>query len=420
MNLIDSASLVVTPNGYKTSKLYSIVPTDGTGDMTFARTGDTATRVNPSGLIESVTANKPRLDYLGGGCPKLLIEPQRTNLALYSEQFDNAAWTTYASNATVTGNTTIAPDGNSTADSILVSATANILHYIQQRPGVSLNATTYTMSCFVKKLGYDYCRLQLSDAGTGIAVFRFSTKTITLSGANVVANSGRVEELANGWFRISFSILTTSAGSWRWWIIPLNDAGQDVFTGDITKGLYAWGFQVEQGTYATSYISTSTASVTRNADSCEKTSATALIGQTEGTMFVNLERLISNVSSGTVPIALQISDGTINNRIFIGQVTSANKFYFYVIVGGTAQLTLQTIDFNLGRSKIAVGYKSNDFVIYVNGVQVYTSSSISIPTCSKISIGGIGASTEVVHPISSVALWKTKLQNSELATLTAL
>jgi hypothetical protein len=89
MNLLDTASLVVTPNGYKASKLYSIVPSDGTGDMTFARTGDTATRVNSSGLIESVTANKPRLDYLDSTCPKLLLEPQRTNLLTYSSDFDD-------------------------------------------------------------------------------------------------------------------------------------------------------------------------------------------------------------------------------------------------------------------------------------------------------------------------------------------
>ena len=89
MSLFDDASLVLTPNGYKASKLYSIKPTSGAGDMTVVR-ATTATRVNSAGLIESVATNVPRLDYTGGGCPKILVEPERINRVLYSEQFDNA------------------------------------------------------------------------------------------------------------------------------------------------------------------------------------------------------------------------------------------------------------------------------------------------------------------------------------------
>ena len=71
MSLLDTASLIVTPNGYKASKLYSVKPTDASGDMTVVR-ATTATRVNSAGLIESVAINVPRLDYTGGGCPSIL------------------------------------------------------------------------------------------------------------------------------------------------------------------------------------------------------------------------------------------------------------------------------------------------------------------------------------------------------------
>jgi hypothetical protein len=76
--------LVVTPNGYKAGKLYSIKPTSGAGDLDVVR-ATSATRVNASGLIETVANNVPRLDYTGGGCPSILVEPQRTNLVFPSD-----------------------------------------------------------------------------------------------------------------------------------------------------------------------------------------------------------------------------------------------------------------------------------------------------------------------------------------------
>jgi hypothetical protein len=408
MNLIDSASLVVTPNGYKTSKLYSIIPSDGTGDMTFARTGDTATRVNPSGLIAPINANIPRLDYLGSTCPKLLLEPQRTNLIIRSEEFDNASWT--KTFATVTSNSIISPDGTQDADKLVEDTSAGQQHRINI--ATTSAAGTYTLSVYVKGTERD---IQLRIGSIG-GYFNVTTGTFSLDSTV----TGTMTNVGNSWYRCTITLTTANTNEFCRFNLLQKNTINATYNGDGTSGVFLWGAQLEAGAFVTSYIPTTTASVTRNADSCEKTSATALIGQTEGTMFVNLEKLILNMGSGTTCVPLQISDGTNNNRIFIGQVNNANKFQFYVIVGGTVQLNLQTIDFNLGRSKIAVGYKSNNFVIYVNGVQVYTSSSISIPTCSKINIGGIGATTEVVHPMSSVALWKTRLQNAELATLTTL
>ena len=99
MSLFDDASLVLTPNGYKASKLYSIKPTSGLGDMTVTR-ATTATRVNSAGLIESVAINVPRLDYTGGGCPSILAEPLRTNLV-----FPSATLTTQTRTVTAVANT---------------------------------------------------------------------------------------------------------------------------------------------------------------------------------------------------------------------------------------------------------------------------------------------------------------------------
>jgi hypothetical protein len=74
----DLASLVLVPSGYKAEKVYAQKPLTADGQLTFSR-ASTATRVNASGLVETVSSNVPRLDYTNSTCPKLLLEPQRTN-----------------------------------------------------------------------------------------------------------------------------------------------------------------------------------------------------------------------------------------------------------------------------------------------------------------------------------------------------
>ena len=84
MSLADKASLLLIPTGYKSQKVYSIFPTDGVGDFDFSRSSS-ATRIAKNGLITTVAANVPRLEYpmidgVVNGCPSLILEPQRTNL----------------------------------------------------------------------------------------------------------------------------------------------------------------------------------------------------------------------------------------------------------------------------------------------------------------------------------------------------
>lgn len=127
MSLLDTASLVITPNGTKASKLYSVVPSDGSGDMTVTR-ATTATRVNSAGLIESVASNVPRLDYSNGTCPSILVEPQRTNILKYSEDLTNAVWSLIGT-ITRTANYGTAPDGTQTSTRILWGGGANFELY---------------------------------------------------------------------------------------------------------------------------------------------------------------------------------------------------------------------------------------------------------------------------------------------------
>jgi hypothetical protein len=145
-NAYDSASLLVTPNGYKASKIYSAKPTDGTGDLAFSR-ASTAMRRNSAGLWESVANNVPRLQYpVGGGCPSWLFEPQATNVI--ERSYQPASWSGFA--ATGTNGTNTAPDGTNNGSTIALLTGG----YLRAVPFVSISDNvTYTASTFVKNNG---------------------------------------------------------------------------------------------------------------------------------------------------------------------------------------------------------------------------------------------------------------------------
>jgi hypothetical protein len=386
MSLLDKASLVVTPNAYKASKLYSVVPNTTLGDMTVVR-ATTATRVNSLGLIESVAVNVPRIDYTNGSCPSLLVEPQRTNYVLYSEQFDNAAWTT--DNATVTANNTIAPDGNLTADRL-----------------VGTNTGTYDCRVF----------RDVSSAGTsGAAVVSIWAKADVAQKMTIGISNREYQtfDLTTLWVR--YSLLVSLGGSNNFNIF----AAQVDSSGTVTPGtqgtIYIWGAQLEAGAYATSYIPTVASSVTRNADVISKTGISSLIGQTEGTIFVDAN-LSVNANERRL---ISVSNGTETQRIIIWTLGTVLYATF-----NTMSVTLG--NFPIGIVKIAVAYTisgaNTNYSIKVNNNSLVSGSVVAAP--NPLNSINIGANTSLglflQDSINSIQLYKTPLTNTEITSLTTL
>ena len=142
--------LALIPSGQKATKVYSVLPSDGSGDFTFDR-DTTATRIRKDGLIEEVAADIPRLDWLNSNCPSLLLEPQKTNIQIRSEEFDNAAWNKQA-DITVTANQVTAPTGELTADKIQRGSTINTNNYLSDAASKSSSAQLDACtSVFVKQ-----------------------------------------------------------------------------------------------------------------------------------------------------------------------------------------------------------------------------------------------------------------------------
>ena len=186
-----------------------------------------------------------------------------------------------------------------------------------------------------------------------------------------------------------------------------------VFTGDGTSGIYIYGAQLEAGSYATSYIPTIASSVTRNADVISKTGISSLIGQTEGSLFCDV-----NLNSRVSFTYLALSTDLTSSSNYLGIAFKVNEIAFESVVSAAAQAIITYSNSSTGRFKIAAAYKANDFVLYVNGVQIGTDTSGTVPACSQLGLNAFATAQALNY--NSVQVYKTRLTNAELATLTTI
>jgi hypothetical protein len=368
-----------------------------------AETGDIATdyiATTTAAVSVGPVANVPRLDYLGSSCPRLILEGQRVNLAQYSEAFGTASYW-FANNATITSNSVVSPDGYTNADTYTAAGASNYLN----GSATSVGSNTVTYSVFAK-------------AGTSTAfrireAFYFGTSTVfNLSTGTVTSGTGTITNYGNGWYRCTHTQAYGVGETSLSWSYDLNTASSGT--------AYIYGAQAEVGAYATSYIPTLGAAVTRGADAASKTGISSLIGQTEGTLFV--EFVVDSSSSPTMAFFVSAA-GVFDNAIWIQQ-NASDSVIFRVFSGTTAQCSITKTGLTNGQTvKIAGAYKANDFVLYVNGVQVGTDNSGTIPSSlSQLEIGSyaeVGSPYNQNRPVSQALLFPTRLSNADLAALTA-
>ena len=336
-------TLAMIPSGYKAGKLYSVLPSDGTGDFTVAR-NSIATRVNQSGLIEEVDVNVPRLDYSAGGCPVLLTEISSTNECRYSQDFSNSVWNTGATRSvTFVPSPIVDLEGQTNAYRMTSTASDNqvaILNTVTSGAG-------YTNSIYVKRV-----------SGTG---------DVALRDVNNVATFFPLSD-ADGWKRLSVTSLTSSANGRLY--INLETIGDSI---DI------WGAQTEQQPAATSYIKTTSAQ-TREADLVNGAGSAATFNSLEHTFFVDLNSVFE--SSTLSGISILGSTGTVtDNRIMVLKQWGNTELSIQTRSGGAtvATETLANIDFSV-RQKLAITLKENEIKYYLNGFLVGTDTgTIPLP-----------------------------------------
>jgi hypothetical protein len=413
---MSTPSLLNIPYVIKAGTLYSQIPETGAGDFAVTRTTSPAnnrsTRINADGFIELVNDNVPRLDYpLGGavnGCPALLVEPSAENLYQQSEDFANAYWS--KANASFLGNQAVAPDGTLTADKLIMAN--GILPSIANASGVSrtqvVTSSAYRFSMFAKSAEFTGFRVRENAVEGSFLDVNLSNGAIT-NGSVAQFISPLAENYGNGWYRISWTSPT---------ITNLNKYTIRVgSTGDGVSGIFVWGAQVETGSVATSYIPTTTQAITRGLDSVVKTGITSLIGQSEGTIYLELE-----LRNSAAAMILFLDVGGSSQYIRITKQATTNAFSVLVL-NTSGSTTLFTSSSNpVGIYKLALAYKSGDNAMSINGATPLTSANTSNYPTSSLSRIVLSESVVGLNPLNdrirAVALYPNRLTNAQLQTLT--
>jgi hypothetical protein len=334
--------------------------------------------------------------------PALL--PSGTNQALQSQTFDNASWVKSAS--TVTANTTNAPDGTLTADSLLETI-ANASHFVVQTITKGAIETLYTFSAHIKGNGRDWMFLELDDTTNGaftyfnVATGVIGTSTTFGSGFSVVGAT--ITASTNGFYRVTLTARSNTAASIRSVICSATADGVSTYIGDITKGLFVWGAQLEQGNIATTYVATTTVPVHNG----------TVIGQTQGTIYFDGTSFADTTSKD-----ICLTDGTLNNRVSI-IFSAANAIRTFVGAGGVTQADISNASFTTGVNyKVAVTFQLNKVALFVNGVKIGEDLTVTVPICNQIQFNNGGASAPFYGNTNGLAFYTTALTDGQAISLT--
>lgn len=410
--------------------VYPAVSTTDPANTSIIYTGDGASGLflwgaqleinrNASVYVPTTTAAVygPRFDYdpITLAARGLLIEEQRANLILYSEQLDNAAWSALGP---ITANAAVAPNGITTADK-LSDPSDTYTGYAYQTVTVTAG-TDYVMSAFVKAGDATTGRIALVDPTLGFSLvvyadFDLSAGTIsapTNVGGTWTGATSSITAAGNGWYRVTVGaklVGNTSVNAALY--TSASYIGQGI-------GFYIWGAQIEAGTFATSYIPTTSATATRSADSVTLTGTnfSSWYNQTEGA-FVVKGLVPPNLAA--FPYIYAASDGSQNNQI--GAYAFTNGVYTSIRTGGVAQGAVGVVSTPAvgAQFKFATAYQFNNAVSALNGTLGTVDTTVDVPTVNQFRIGATGLGTQFNNAcIQQLVYYPNRLSDADLRALT--
>jgi len=387
-------SLALIPSGYKAGKVYSILPNNGVGDFTFSR-NTSATRVNKNGFIETVDSNVPRLDYLDGGCPSLLLERSSTNLITRSENFDDTLWV--KNNVDITTADIISPTGelNATKMTINSSNQPRRIYFV-----LSNTQRKFTVSLFVKKGSSDIIILKTS-SGSIDTTFNISTQS-------VISGSGEIKDYGNGWYRIETGERANTTTEVLQIVLPSTD--------DVGNFLYIYGAQFEQFANSTSYIPSFESTTTRNQDICTDAMLNSpIITSDDWTLFFDLDSSMV-ITSGRI----SLNDGTSSNRILLEYDASINRFKFST-TNSNAKINQEDIT-TTERIKAAMVSTDDGYDLYANGAFVASKTEGRFDASSMVSLDFTQNSTNMgfIGKVYGLRYYNEPLTSAEAIELTTL
>jgi hypothetical protein len=349
----------------------------------------------------------------------VLIEGARTNLLVRSQEF-GTTWT--AQRTTITENTIAAPDGTTTADTVLETV-ENGNHGLFQGITKAASSITYALSCHIKPNGRNWAILQLNGPGetNRIRVWFDLTGSGTV-GSNVVEGAGfsfvsaSIQGLANGWYRCVAVITTDTSTALTTFVRTATGDTLVTYAGDITKGLYLWGAQLEAASFPSSYIPTVAAAATRAGSNYLSATTSGLDSAVSMWAEVNF-----SVSAGAFQTIVQFDDGTADNRIVLRRTDSgfANAV---VVTGGVTQASIVGGAMaNNVTHKIAMSAMLDSVRLALNGTSATPDTSATMPT-GLVNIR-VGAGVSIALPSFAnhprFAMFNSALSAANLETATA-
>jgi hypothetical protein len=353
--------------------------------VTFTR-ASSATRVGPDGRIQVMGNDAPRFDYdpVSGACRGLLIEGTATNMVDRSQDFTSGVWTT--TNMTVVSNTGVDDPSGGTSAGTLQATAGNAV--FQNTESVVVDAT-YTVSVWMRR--------------------RTGTGTV---GIRAIENTISVVTIDSTWKRYSATaVATTTTGRCG---VQVGTSGDEI---DI------WGFQMETGSVATSYIPTVSSNVVRAADAVSITGAgfSSWWNPLEGTFVLEAEMYPVNSAFFRYPISVNGSSNTTTDLIAFNNPANGNAVRFAVNQGGVGQAAIsQNVTLN-AVFKAAGGYKANACAVAFNGAAAAEDTSVILPTGlnrlyfnSNADTGAPGAASMEIRRLT---YYNTRLPNNQLQAL---
>jgi hypothetical protein len=332
-------------------------------------------------LIESVASGVPRLDYYtsGGtaGCPALLVEPAATNLALHSRDLTNAVW---SGTTVTTAKNAVGADGTASGATTITATAAS---------GTVLQALSHASQS---------------------RVFSAYIRRVTGTGAIELTTNG-----GTNWTSVTISSLYTQVACAAQTVASGTIGIRMAVSGDVIEVDFTQG---EVGPVATSPMATTTGSVTRNADEISRNPISGCVGQTEGTIYAELD-----LSRAFASVVIILGNGS-NEGFRIRRNSNFSVLVQAVNTPSGAVTLITSAAASAGIYKIAFGYKNGDYAMSINGAAVQTSSNSAnfpVNALDRLLLGEtIGGVPYFNDRMRAVALYTTRLTNAELQTLTTL
>jgi hypothetical protein len=380
--------------------------------VTITRALNTATAVNASGYVATVNANLPRFDYdpTTLACKGLLIEESRSNVCIQSADIENVAWS--RAGVGVVGDTVTSPAGTTTGNTVTCSAGSSV-HRVVSTAGTVTSGASATHSVFVKAGTHSF--FQIHDGSTGTFYANVNLTTGTVTAVNPVSGA-TITPYGNGWYKCTLTLTagaTTSIGAIT--IIPDGTSLRNpTWAAAGTESIYAWGYQIEVGAFATSYIPTLASQVTRNADvvSMTGTNFSDWFNASEGTLACEFGYIGPPKANGAVA---SINNNTTSNRLLSVEVGTTSG----LIATSTSGFSGATIAaMVIGNTySTSLGVNTTQFAFAYNGnATTQQAGTINATAMTQLEFGGLaGQSTRVQNIyLKNCYYYPQRLTNNEI------